>query len=155
MLNNFLYFSVPWDAWDDDVSCKWPHLCKKKIHCMWPLEIQVWYFMPHQLIIEKNRKEIELEHWTLYDTEPALLIVNNLTCTTSAEVNGPTAQLQSGALYLLGRPHLFLKTYGFQGRMQGYIVGSPNFFYFPPSKVKNGCNLVRKWHSKFFSIINP
>ena len=32
MLNNFLYFSVPWDAWDDDVSCKWPHLCKKKVH---------------------------------------------------------------------------------------------------------------------------
>ena len=29
MLNNFLYVSVPWDAWDDDVSCKWPHLWKK------------------------------------------------------------------------------------------------------------------------------
>ena len=32
MLNNFLFFSVPWDSWDDDVSCEWPHLCKKKVY---------------------------------------------------------------------------------------------------------------------------
>ena len=37
MLNNFLYVSVPWDAWDDDVSCKWPHLWKKKF-TLW-----LWY----------------------------------------------------------------------------------------------------------------
>ena len=64
MLNNFLYFSVPWDSWDDDVSCEWPHLCKKKF-TLWTM------------LLKKNRENIEKlneqKYWVLCNIEPVLL----------------------------------------------------------------------------------
>ena len=64
MLNNFLFFSVPWDSWDDDVSCEWPHLCKKKVYTV-------------DNAFKKNRKNIEKlneqKYWVLCNIEPVLL----------------------------------------------------------------------------------